>query len=211
MAEQDTTLILDIRNYESFGGQHIAGAYNIDVGGNFATFSGWVLPIDKDILLTCAKPEDAHEATMWLRRVGLDRTVGYLKGGMFAWATSGLGTSHVCQISSKELYDSMSEKSPLVLLDVRAPSEFEKMHIEGAINIPAPDLRTRHKELEPESRIAVMCSTGHRSSLSCSILKQHGFSKVHNVAGGITGYSAAGYAPECPICVIPHGPQFMGK
>ena len=31
------------------------------------------------------------------------------------------------------------------------------------------------------------------------------------VAGAGETYSAAGYAPRCPVCVGPHGPTFLGK
>jgi rhodanese-related sulfurtransferase len=72
-------------------------------------------------------------------------------------------------------------------------------------------LRTRHTELDQNQDLAVVCSTGHRSSLAASILKRHGFSRVWNVAGGMTGFNAAGFAPECPLCVTPHGPRFLGK
>jgi len=38
---------------------------------------------------------------------------------------------------------------------------------------------------------------------------QNGFGDVTNVAGGMTGYSTAGHAPECSVCFIPHGPRIM--
>ena len=44
---------------------------------------------------------------------------------------------------------------------------------------------------------------------AASILKQHGFREVHNVAGGMTGYSAAGYARQCDVCENPHGSRFF--
>jgi hypothetical protein len=56
-----------------------------------------------------------------------------------------------------------------------------------------------------------MCSSGRRSSLAASLLKQREFKDVLNLAGGMTGYSAAGYAPECKICAMPHGPKFLGN
>lgn len=68
------------------------------------------------------------------------------------------------------------------------------MHIQGAINIPVPELRTRYNELDKSSPVLVMCSTGHRSSLGTSILQQHGYDNLYNVAGGIHGYSSAGYS-----------------
>ena len=58
--------------------------------------------------------------------------------------------------------------------------------------------------------VILICGTGHRSSLGCSILKQHGFKDVYNAAGGMTAYSASGFSPECPMCVGPHGPAFLG-
>jgi hydroxyacylglutathione hydrolase len=96
-------------------------------------------------------------------------------------------------------------------VDVRAPNEYQGFHIEGAVNIPAPDLRKRYSELDSTIPTVLICSTGIRSSLSASILKQHGFRDVFNSAGGMTAYGAVGYGPECPVCVIPHGPHFLGK
>ena len=207
-AKRSNTIVLDTRPYEMFGGQHVPGSYHIDIRGNFATFAGWILPPDQDILLVSMSPEEAAEATVWLRRVGLDRVVGFLKGGTFAWAKEGLMTGHLPQLSVHEL---QSQERELVLVDVRAPSEFQKGHVETAINIPAPELRTRWTELNPALPIATICSTGHRSSMAASIIKQHGFRHVYNVAGGMTAYGAAGYGPKCAMCVIPHGPRFLGS
>lgn len=209
--KKENAAVLDIRSYESFGGQHIPGAFNIDFGGNFATFAGWVLPLESDILLVADDAAQAREAVTWLRRVGLDRTTGFLDGGMFAWAKAGLPMNHIPQMSPEELYRSISGKEPLSIVDVRAPREYQEFHIDGAVNIPSPDLRKRYTELNKEIPIALICSTGHRSSLAASILKQKGFNEIYNVGGGMMGYNAAGYAPSCPICVIPHGPMFMGK
>jgi len=205
------TIALDIRSYEAFGGQHIPGAYHIDFGGNFATFSGWMLPTGKDILLIAGSANEAEEAAVWLKRVGLDRVIGYLDGGMFAWAKAGLPTAHVPQLSAHELHDSIVRKEKMTIIDVRAPSEYEGVHIREAVNIPLPDLRTRYRELNKKSPVVLICSTGHRSSLGTSILKQRGFTSVFNTAGGMTGYSAAGYTSQCPVCVAPHLPSPHGK
>ncbi|HUV38216.1 MAG TPA: rhodanese-like domain-containing protein, partial [Planctomycetota bacterium] len=134
-----------------------------------------------------------------------------LDGGMFAWAKAGLPTAHVCQFSPKELNDLMGREAAITVVDVRAPGEFAAGHIEGAVNIPAPDLRTRHHDLKRGGPVVAICSTGHRSSLAASILGQKGFDVVHNAVGGMTAYAAAGLAPACPMCMGPHGPRFLGK
>jgi rhodanese-related sulfurtransferase len=211
MADSNRTVVVDIRAYETFGGQHVPGAYHIDFGGNFATFAGWILPPGKDILLVGNSFEQAQEASVWLKRVGLDRALAYLEGGMFAWAVEGFSTAHVRQLSAKELNVIATKGDEMVLVDVRAPREYEVVHINGAINIPVAELRTLYRELDKSKPIALICSTGHRSSLGASILKQHGFENVYNVAGGMTGYGAAGFSGECPLCIAPHLPAFTGK
>jgi hydroxyacylglutathione hydrolase len=210
-AEKSNTVVLDTRSYEAFGGQHIPGAYHIDFGGNFATFAGWIIPSERGILLVSESMEQAEESVVWLRRVGLDHTIGFLDGKMHAWVNEGLPTNHVNQLSAEELYNRITEGEVGVLVDVRARSEFETRHIDGAINIPAPELRIRYKELDENPQITLICRTGHRSSLAASLLKQQGFKDVSSVAGGMAGYSAAGYVLECPMCSIPHGPRFLGR
>ncbi|HHS14511.1 MAG TPA: MBL fold metallo-hydrolase [bacterium] len=208
---RESALVLDVRSHDAFGGQHIPGSLNIDFGGNFAVFAGWIIPPKKDIFLVKEADTDAGQIAVWLHRVGIDRVRGVLDGGLFAWARSGRPTAHVPQISAHELFERARHPEKLTLVDVRAPGEYAPNHIEGAINIPAPDLRERHGELDPEAEIVVICSTGHRSSLAASLLLQRGFRRVTNTAGGMTGYGAAGFAPRCPVCFIPHASHFLGK
>lgn len=203
---QGNAVVLDTRTYESFGGLHVPGSCHIDFRGNFATFAGWILPPDQDILLVTVDAEQAREASVWLRRVGLDRVVGYLEGGMPEWAKAGFPAGHVPQLSAQELHAMSTSGRAMVLVDVRAPGEYESYHVKNSINIPVQDLRTRHQELDRNICAVLVCSTGIRSSMGASMLKMKGFTDVLSVAGGMTGYSAAGYAPECPVCVMPHGP-----
>ena len=130
---------------------------------------------------------------------------------MFAWAKEGLPTEHIGQLSAIELHEMINKQKGLTLVDVRAVGEFQTSHIEGAINIPAPELRKKHKALNKKKPVVLVCSTGHRSSLASSLLKQQGFEEVYNVAGGMTGYSAAGLGAECPMCMAPHVPQISSK
>jgi len=204
-------VVLDVRSYHAFASQHIAGAWHLDLNGNLPTFAGWVLPTDKDILLVADDYRRALEANTWVRRVGVDRMVGYLDGGMVAWAAAGFRTGQVELISAEELHDLITGSADFVLVDVRAPLEYEDIHIAGAINISVADLRTRHTELNKNKRTVLICSSGNRSSLGASILKQHGFTDIYNVAGGMTGYSAAGYTRECRACVNPHGSRFFAS
>jgi glyoxylase-like metal-dependent hydrolase (beta-lactamase superfamily II) len=209
--DKEGVTVVDSRSYLAFGGQHIPGAWSLDINGNIPTFAGWVLPLDKDLLVVSDSFKEAEETNVWLRRVGMDRIVGYLDGGMAGWVTKGYKTNYIAQISAEYLHDRVTGSEKFVLLDVRAPLEFEDSHIEKAINIPVADLRERHSELHKEDTIIMICSTGNRSSLGLSILSQHGFKNLYNVAGGMTGYSAAGYTKRCNVCQNPHGSRFYSR
>jgi len=188
---QPNVVVVDARPYAGFAGMHVPGAWSLDLNGNFPIFAGWVLPTDQDLLLVADSEAAMMEATVWARRVGLDRVAGYLKGGMSAWVTAGYPTSTVPLVSANEARARLADDSSLVLVDVRAPGEFAAGHIAGALNIPAPDLRTRYTELDPARPTLLICSSGNRGSLAASILKQRGFAEVYNIAGGTAGYSAA--------------------
>lgn len=203
LTADNNVLVLDVRNFEAFGGQHVPGAYSIDIDGNFPTFAGWLLPPDKDILLVCEGYGQAVEVSRQLHRVGLDRVYGYLAGGMYAWVTAGYPTAHVQQLSSHELNKRVIQGGTTILVDVRASSEYENFHIQNAINIPVAELREGYKELDPADETVLICGSGQRSSMGASILKQKGFDKIFNVAGGMRGYAAAGFGPECPLCTLP--------
>lgn len=208
---EDGTIVLDTRKYESYGGQHIPDSYHVDFGGNFATFAAWIIPPGSKILLVAESPEQARQAAVWLQRVGLDSVTGYLDGGMYEWAKRGYAMKSTPQISSAELNEMIRRGEEISLVDVRSPGEYDAHHISGSISIPAPAIRTRYSELNRDVLNVLICGTGHRSSTAISLLEQRGFGKLANAAGGMTGYSAAGFSPECPLCIVPHGPKFNGS
>ena len=200
-------VVVDIRSYDAFGGQHVPNALSLPLAGNFPTFAGWVVPANARIFLVADSNEQVDAAVRRLRRVGLDRVAGYLEGGMGAWVKLGYPTAHVEQLSPEEVHATATGGETITFVDVRAEAEFEGAHVEGAINIPAPDLRSRHSELDSSYPVLLMCSSGQRSSLAASILERKGFENMKNAAGGYTGYAAAGYVGACTVCALPHGPR----
>jgi len=71
------------------------------------------------------------------------------------------------------------------LLDVREPWEYDLCHIEGAEPIPMASIPARQGELPKERDIVVMCHHGGRSQQVAAFLEHAGFSRVHNLQGGI--------------------------
>lgn len=70
-----------------------------------------------------------------------------------------------------------------VWMDVRFESEFKYHHIEGAINAPIHELRSKIDWLDQEKEYIVYCQTGRRSSAAAFILAQFGI-KAMVLEGG---------------------------
>ena len=203
-------IVLDTRDYASFGGAHVPGAYNIDSAHNFSTFCGWILPPDKPILLVAKSDAEAPLLATMLRRVGLDSVVGYLEGGMHPWIVGGFPIDHIPTMTVHEAHEQCEAgKKPLTILDVRALGEWSVSHIDGAVHMPLPATRTRYAELDPGTTVALVCKSGARASTAGSILQQHGLKDLAVVAGGMTAWVAAGLAPECATCALTHGPRIV--
>ncbi|MGA7874914.1 MAG: FAD-dependent oxidoreductase [Desulfoferrobacter sp.] len=74
------------------------------------------------------------------------------------------------------------------LLDVRDPAEFKRGRIDGAVNIPLNELRSRIGELPKDQEILIYCLVGQRSYYANRILVQNGF-KAKNISGGYLIYT----------------------
>jgi len=78
--------------------------------------------------------------------------------------------------------------SDTIILDTRTPGETKRGMVTGAVNIPVDELRGRLDELDKDKQIIVYCAVGFRAYLACRILKQRGYKRVRNLAGGYTTY-----------------------
>lgn len=83
------------------------------------------------------------------------------------------------------------DKAASVLIDVRTPAEYKMGFIEGAVNIPLDELRSRMREIPADKEVVLYCQVGLRGYLAYRILVQNGISNVKNLSGGYKTYSAA--------------------
>ena len=181
-------IILDVRTPDAFGGAHIPGSFNIGAGSNLSLWSGWVIPYESPIFLVGGEQTNLEEIRKSLIRVGHDMIEGALKGGIQSWIAAGKQQAHVPQISVLEL-DARAKQAAFVL-DVRSPKEWQSGHIAGALHIAGGDLPTRVNQLPPDRVIHVICGSGYRSSIACSVLKRAGCEDIVNTIGGMTAWRA---------------------
>jgi rhodanese-related sulfurtransferase len=81
-----------------------------------------------------------------------------------------------------------------VLLDVRTPAEFAQGHLPGAVNVDveSADFATKVAALDPSASYAVYCRSANRSKVAMTVMQQAGFTRLFDLAGGITAWQSAG-------------------
>ncbi len=100
-------------------------------------------------------------------------------------------------ISVDELKGKLEDGANVVLLDVREPMEWEIAHLDGAVLMPVAQVPSRVHELSTADEIVVYCKSGVRSARVTNFLRDLGFRKVKNLAGGIDEW-ADRVDPEMP-------------
>ena len=91
-------------------------------------------------------------------------------------------------MTPEELKRRLDAGENLFVLDVREPNEYQICNLGGHL-IPLNDLPKRVSELDSNREIVVHCKLGGRSAKAVDFLRQSGFSKVHNLDGGINAWA----------------------
>ena len=92
------------------------------------------------------------------------------------------------QLTVKELKRRIDAGEDVQLIDVREPYEYQIAQIGGKL-IPQNDVPNRLAEIDREREVIVHCRSGARSQRIAEFLKQAGYPKVVNLAGGILAWS----------------------
>jgi len=106
--------------------------------------------------------------------------------------------NRVDEIMPWDLAEMLETKTPL-LLDVREPDEFNMAHITNSISVPRGVLESAceydYEETEPElvnareRDVVVICRSGYRSVLACSVMQMMGYRSVVSLKTGIKGWN----------------------
>jgi len=97
-------------------------------------------------------------------------------------------TASVPEIQPIELKARLDAGDDIFILDVREPHEYQICNLGGHL-IPLGDLPARMNELDSSREIVAHCRSGVRSAKAVTLLRQAGFGKVKNLAGGILAWA----------------------
>ena len=185
LAENNNTLILDVRTQQEFVKNHIPGSIFIGLNGGFAP---WVGALIKDItqpILLVVPEGKSEEAVTRLARVGYDNTIGYLDGGIESWINAGKKRDQITSITANE-FEQHTKNETVNVLDVRKDGEYQSMHLRGDyIQHFALDYINKQLDLiSSDKKYYIHCAGGYRSVIAASILKANGFHNIVDIAGG---------------------------
>ena len=76
----------------------------------------------------------------------------------------------------------------LQVVDARVSGQYEKDHVETAVNMPHSKLREQIENLDPEVATVTYCNKGVTGNAAQNILLNHGFKEVYNLSGGHKHY-----------------------
>jgi glyoxylase-like metal-dependent hydrolase (beta-lactamase superfamily II)/rhodanese-related sulfurtransferase len=186
--QREGATVLDTRAAAPYTSGHVPGSVQIGLGGQFASWAGSLLGLDRDLILVADDEKTAEEARMRLARVGIERVVGVLEDGIVGWARAGLPLSQTEQITAQDL----AQNPELPVVDVRGPGEWNQGHMEVAVSHPLNRLQHELQSLDPAQPVVVHCKSGYRSMIACSLLEAAGFRRPINLLGGIDAWTGAG-------------------
>lgn len=188
-AMADGAVVVDTRPQAEFMTAHIPGSLSNTFRDVFATWLGWLVPLDANLLFI-AGDEHIDEVVNEALLVGFERFAGVLDGGIAAWEGTGRNLKSAPLVDGRAAAEALADG--VVAVDVREDSEYRQEHIPGAIHIPLGSLQKRLAEVPRDRELVTYCGHGERSATGLSILQRAGFTQVSNLDLGIGGWAAAG-------------------
>jgi glyoxylase-like metal-dependent hydrolase (beta-lactamase superfamily II)/rhodanese-related sulfurtransferase len=170
--------VVDGRSRRKFAAGHIRGSLNIELTDSFASYVGWFVPFGAPIVLVLPEPlaGSIGRAATDLFRIGYDRIIGVLEGGLDAWVDGGGTLGRYPVTTGAETRAEVASGARPRLLDVRYPYEWrDDGSVPGAIELSIGDLASRLDTLPRDAPITVMCKSGSRAAIGASMLDAAGF------------------------------------
>ena len=199
LAESAHALILDTRTNTDFALEFIPQSINIGLDGDFAPWVGALIVDVKQPILLVTDPGREEEAITRLSRVGFDRVLGYLEGGLDSWKKSGKETDRVNRISAEQFAAEVKMGKDKVI-DIRKESEYASEHIEDAYSRPLAYINDWVKDIDPQEHFYLHCAGGYRSMIAASILQARGYRNFTEIEGGFNAIAKTGIPKTDFVC-----------
>ncbi len=172
--------LVDVRSIDTFARAHPRGALSIQHRSVFASWLGWLIPLDRPVVFAVDDDVDRDELVRQCLTIGHEAIVGELDGGLAAWAGAGLPVDSIELVGPT----SMAE----AVIDVRQHSEWLTGHLPHATHIELGQLADTAVASGP---VTMMCGHGERAMTGASLLQAAGHEHVSVLVGGPDDWSVA--------------------
>ena len=193
--------VVDGRSRTEFAAAHLPGSLNIELGDSFASYVGWFVPFGAPVALVLPEPlgETLEAATVQLFRIGYDRVVGALTGGVATEEAAGGVLAAYPTTTIEALHGDAIAGGNAYALDVRDPHEWREEGVApGAMRIPLGDLPGQLASIPRDAPVTVMCRSGARASIAASLLDAAGIDVRLVARGGAPDWPGGRASAEAP-------------
>ena len=180
--EKEKYLVIDVRDAKEYNEGHVKHAINIPVGDiekNVDRLSAWK---DKKVVTVCNTGKKSKEAAEKLVKAG------------FKDVTNAQGVkdykdyeiSKFTTLLADDFQKAIDEKKGQ-FIDARDSKDYDKKHIEGAINVDSKKLDDLEAKLPKDkgASIYTYCYSGNRSAVVAKKLTELGYKNVFNAFDGV--------------------------
>jgi len=181
-------LVLDVREPPMYADVHVRGALNVGLANRSAPY--WldvVAPRDRPLVVVTATSYETALAEELLAIAGREGA-GAIVFDADALRGAGVALGSMRTVTPDEL----AAEPNVSVVDVSERDEYVAGHVPGAVSIPLGELVERLAEA-PNGPLALVCSSGFRSSIAASILEARGRGELANVWGGTTAWAQLGH------------------
>lgn len=182
-AEETGAVILDTRSADRFAAGFVPQSINIGLQGDFAPWVGALIANVNQPILLVTENGNEQEAVTRLSRVGFDRVLGYLQGGIEAWQQAGKEVDTITRITAEQFANKVQVGTDKVV-DVRREGEYAAEHVDGAYSRPLAYINSWINDVAPTEHFYLHCAGGYRSMIAASILQARGYRNFTEVGGG---------------------------
>lgn len=178
------TTLIDTRPFSEFAAGHVAGALSIALRPAFASWLGWIVPAQRQLMFVMGPEQDHRDLVSQCLKVGYENFLGELDGGMAVWHAAGLPERTVTLRQIRDQLDS-------TVLDVRQQNEWEAGRLPGARHIELGSFKDASGSI-PSAPVTIYCRHGDRAMTAASLLEAVGHRDLAVLDGGFEAWSQAG-------------------
>lgn len=93
-------------------------------------------------------------------------------------------------VTARQVAEMIRKDTLIILVDVRTPEEYQQGHIKGArlMDFYSAEFHAQLQTLPQDRPVILYCRSGRRSDEAMKFLASIGYSRVHNLHGGIVAW-----------------------